>query len=64
MRSADRSEDRNQHEQHRAGGRSVGEQRDAHVAGSQALAHDSRSDDSGQQQRRAERLGGQSFWRA
>ena len=50
MRAGDWSESENQRDQRGPGGERVGEQRDRDVAARQSLAHDSRTNHSGEQE--------------
>ena len=54
MRAGQRAEDNDQHGQHAAGGKAVGEQTDRDIPIREALAHDAGADHRREQQARAE----------
>src|SRR5262249_32330691 len=63
VRTRNRAEDENQHDEDRAGRDGVAEQRQRDVTARELLRHDSRADHGGQQERRAEPFGGKPLTR-
>ena len=59
MRAGDRTECQDERDEHGARRQGIGKQRHRHVASGEALAHDPRADDRGEQEGRAHRLGGE-----
>ena len=64
MRARQRTEYQDQHHQHRAGRQRVAQQRQRDVTARELLRHDAGADHGGEQERRAEPLGGERVARA
>ena len=56
MRAGDRAKRENQRHERGAGGDRICQQRDGHISAGQALAHDSRADYRGHQEKRSQNI--------